>query len=168
MDKFWENEIESIKKINHNRYLDRSFKKIEIQKRENIEIIDNNFQIDVEDDYYKIEKNKTKGIDANTDKKLRLGKINIDMKIDFHGLTLDEALNSLIRNINFAYDNNFKCLLVITGKGRGTPEGKDSIKSMIEKWLAIPEISNKIIKYTDAQQKDGGTGALYILLKSRK
>ena len=40
------------------------------------------------------------------------------------------------------------------------------IKSMMEKWLALPELSSKIIKYTDAQQKDGGTGALYILLKS--
>ena len=159
----WENEIKNIRKIDVNRHIDRSFKRITV-KPYNYE---NDFDVKIDYyDEYELKKNETKGIDNNTDRRFRLGKLPIDMKIDFHGLTLDEALNSLIKNVNYAYNNHYKCLLIITGKGRGTPDGKDSIKSMIERWLALPELSSKIIKYTDAQQKDGGTGALYILLKS--
>lgn len=159
----WEKELKNVRKIKTNRHIDNSPKKIVVNPYN----YQDNFDSKIDNDkIYELKKNETSGIDNNTDRKLRLGKIRIDMKIDFHGLTLDEALNSLIKNINYAYVNHYKFLLIITGKGRGTQKGRESIKSSIEKWLSLPELSSKIIKYTDAQQKDGGTGALYILLKS--
>ena len=117
---------------------------------------------------YSIVKNDTLGIDRKLDKKLKGGQIKIDKTIDFHGKTLDEAFDSLLLNIESAFENGLRMLLVITGKGRGTKEGKESIKSQIEYWMKHPNISSKVIKYTDAQQRDGGTGALYVLLKRKK
>lgn len=114
---------------------------------------------------FHLKKNITLGLDANSDKKLRTGNYPIDLILDFHGLTLDQAFDSLIYNIENAYNRGLRCLLVITGKGNRTPAGKTSIKDSIEKWLKIEKISNKIIKYIDADVKHGGTGSLYILLK---
>lgn len=114
---------------------------------------------------YKITKNSSLGIDRKLDKRLKSGNFKIEKVIDFHGLTLDEAFNSLIYNIEKAYENGIRFMLIITGKGKGTKEGCESIKSKIEEWMKHPNISSKVIKYTDAQPKDGGSGAIYVLLK---
>lgn len=110
-------------------------------------------------------KNETLGIDRNTDKKLKNGQIKIDMTIDFHGMTLDEAFDNLLRKLISAYENNLRCILLITGKGKNTKPGRETIKGNIEKWLKHPLLSDKIIKYVDADAKHGGTGAIFVLLK---
>ncbi|MDR2077786.1 MAG: Smr/MutS family protein [Rickettsiales bacterium] len=117
---------------------------------------------------FKLEKNKSLGIDGNTDKKLRAGKIKIDMKIDFHGLTSERALDMLVDSVDSAYRIGLKCILVVTGKGTNTSLGKTSIKSQLEKWMQIPAVSSRVIKYVDAQQRHGGKGAVYILLKTNR
>lgn len=114
---------------------------------------------------YEIAKNSTLGIDRKLDKKLKSGNFIPDMIIDFHGMTLENAFNFLIYNIEEAYRKGLRFLLIITGKGKGTKEGKDSIKSQIEHWMKHPNISSKVVKYVDAQAKDGGKGALYVLIK---
>ena len=116
---------------------------------------------------FKLEKNTSLGIDKSTDKKLRSGKLRIDIKIDLHGLTLSEAFDSLVFNIDKAFHNNMKCMLVITGKGKNTPENRDSIKSQLGRWFQTSEVSSKIIKYVDATPKHGGTGAVYILIRTK-
>ena len=61
--------------------------------------------------------------------------------------------------------NNFKCLLIITGKGLHSKD--KTIKTSIIEWFSEPFFANKIIKYTDANKKDGGSGALYVLLRNK-
>lgn len=114
---------------------------------------------------YKLSKNSTLGIDRKLDKKLKSGNFIPDRIIDFHGMTLEKAFYSLIYNVEKAQKDGLRFLLIITGKGKGTKEGRDSIKSKIETWMKHPNISSKVIKYVDAQPKDGGTGALYVLIK---
>ena len=116
----------------------------------------------------KIVKNESLGIDNSTIKKLKTGKYKIDKTIDFHGKTLDEAFDILIKEINIAYKKGLRCLLVITGKGLRSPENSKTIKNEINNWLNHQLIADKIITYTDAIQKDGGTGAVYVLLKRNK
>lgn len=114
---------------------------------------------------FKLEKNKSLGVDRSTDKKLKQGKYPIDVRVDLHGSTLDEAFSKLEHVVNVAYSNHKRCILVITGKGLHSESGRDTIKSSIHRWLALPTMSSKIIKYTDAHRKHGGEGAVYILLK---
>jgi DNA-nicking Smr family endonuclease len=168
----WEREIEYCKKLNKSNPIKRNnsliterlFEKLKMKS----EIMDEDIAIPIIDDYfYKVKKNESLGIDRNTDKKLKSGKIDIDMTIDFHGCTLNEAFGLLKNSINNAYSKDFKYLLLITGKGRGTPEGRESIKSSIENWMQDPDISSKITKYVDAKDKDGGSGALYVKMKNK-
>ena len=110
-----------------------------------------------------LEKDTSLGIDWNSDKKLIQGKYNIDYKIDLHGLTLNEAYNKIRLLFNKAEINNYRCLLIITGKGLHSQN--QTIKYSIIEWFKEPYFANKIIKYTDAQKIHGGTGAIYVLLK---
>ena len=115
-----------------------------------------------------LNKNETLGLDRKNNKKLKRGEMDIDFRIDFHGFRKDEAFDYLIQKINFAYNQGFRCILVVTGKGLNTKEGELSIKDSIGDWLKHYLIADKLIKYTDASQKDGGTGAIYVLLKRNK
>lgn len=112
-----------------------------------------------------LKKDLTLGIDKNSDKKLKKGEFKIDYKLDLHGFTIDKAYNALVELFKHAELNNFKCLLIITGKGLHSKD--KTIKTSIIEWFSEPFFANKIIKYTDANKKDGGSGALYVLLRNK-
>ncbi|GHU27066.1 hypothetical protein FACS1894152_3050 [Bacilli bacterium] len=170
----WLGGVRGCKKIKNNRVkITTKFKINEIFENIKNSHNHNNYKIeqinDVYDDFsYKLEKNKSLGIDRNTDRKLRTGEIKIDMRIDFHGLTLAQAFDTLMDCVNYAYARGLKCLLVVTGKGINTHPNRDSIKSQFEKWMRVPQIASKVIKYVDATPKHGGSGAVYLLLKTNR
>jgi DNA-nicking Smr family endonuclease len=110
-----------------------------------------------------LEKDKTLGLDRNTDKKLKSGKLHIDARLDLHGFTIDNAYHIVTDFIEKSISNNCKMLLIITGKGLHS--NNETIKDSLVKWFREPYFSNRIIKYTDAQTKHGGTGAVYVLLR---
>lgn len=170
---YWLEEVKDCKKLINKKVVNKklvgennSIEELFTKIKNNKQNCENDFKISNYN--YKLQKNESLGIDRNIDKKLKKGKINIDLKLDFHGLTLEKAFDSLIYNIEKAYNNKLRCILIVTGKGNGTVEGRDSIKNSISKWMEHPNISSRVIKYTDAQKKDGGTGAIYVLLKRNK
>ncbi|GMO67541.1 MAG: hypothetical protein Ta2D_13020 [Rickettsiales bacterium] len=111
-----------------------------------------------------LEKNKSLGIDANTDRKLRSGNLKIDARLDLHGFTLQQAYNRVYNFIENAIARENRVLLIITGKGLNSPTD-DTIKNNIPKWFSESFFSNNIVKYCDAMPKDGGSGAIYVYLK---
>lgn len=113
---------------------------------------------------FSLKKDTTLGIDKNSDKKLSSGKYKIDYKLDLHGETLDSAYNKVKLLFEKAELNNYRCLLIITGKGLHSQN--KTIKSSITEWFMEPYFANRIIKYTDTHIKDGGSGALYVLLRN--
>jgi DNA-nicking Smr family endonuclease len=99
-----------------------------------------------------------------TDKKLRRGNVNVDIVVDFHGLNLREAFSLLVETINSAYKRRLRCILFITGKGRNS-NSDETIKNSMDRWLRHQFVADKIIKHVPAAKKDGGDGALYVILK---
>lgn len=112
---------------------------------------------------FNLNKNLTLGIDRKSDKKLVNGKYKIDYKLDLHGETLDSAYNKIKRLFELSELRKYRCLLIITGKGLHS--NNKTIKNSITEWFKEAYFSNRIIKYTDANIKDGGSGAIYILLR---
>lgn len=111
-----------------------------------------------------IDKNLTLGIDRKSDKKLTSGKYKIDFTLDLHGETLETAHDKVKRIFELSEINNYRCLLIITGKGLHS--NSKTIKSSIIEWFKESYFSDRIIKYTDANIKDGGSGAIYVLLRN--
>ena len=122
----------------------------------------------------------TKNLDNIEDKDKNLSKFKIPMKevrkLDLHGCSLDEANNKVRIFINKSYEENFRKLLVVTGKGLRSKTYEDPyrsddmsiLKNSVPNFIKSNEdLLNKIIKISKAEQQDGGDGAFYILLKNK-
>ena len=95
-------------------------------------------------------------------------------KYDLHGYTLIEANNKVKELIFWCLKNNFKEILLITGKGIHSKTDKDVFvsKDLSKLKYSIPDyiksdshLSKHILSIFNAEEKDGGDGAIIIKLK---
>ncbi len=105
------------------------------------------------------------GLDRRTAQRVSRGVFPIEGRLDLHGLTRDQAHARLLPFIASAYERGKRTVLVITGKG---PAGGGVLKSEVPRWLNLPPIRDKVLGFSHAQPKDGGEGALYVLVKRRR
>ena len=102
------------------------------------------------------------GVDKRTAERLKRGQLPIEARVDLHGLTQREAHQVLASFLEGARAERRRAVLVITGKGEG---GQGVLREAVPRWLNEAAIRPLILAFTHAQPKDGGTGALYILLR---
>ena len=94
-------------------------------------------------------------------RELKQGKIPIEAKLDLHGLTLEEAEQALIKFIHHQTHLHHRCLLIIHGKGSQTGE-PPVLKNLVNHWLRQ---FSQVLAFHSALPQEGGSGALYVLLK---
>jgi len=99
-------------------------------------------------------------------KKLRCGEFSIQAHLDLHGYIKTSALNALRMFIQNCHACGNRSLLVIHGRGLKSSNGP-VIKDNIVRWLTTGWLSHIVLAFCSARPCDGGTGALYILLKKR-
>lgn len=104
-------------------------------------------------------------LDQSTTRKISKGKINIDSKIDLHGMTQAEAYSRLYRFIEMAYATGRRTILVITGKG---VKGEGILKTMVPRWLSEPSFRLMVSAYNESHISHGGGGALYVRIRKKK
>lgn len=107
------------------------------------------------------------GVDKRTVQRLKRGQLAIEARLDLHGLTQAEAHARLDRFLAGAQDRGLRSVLVITGKGRAGQEG-GVLRQMVPRWLNTPPSRGRVLTMSQAQPKDGGAGALYLLIKKRR
>lgn len=96
---------------------------------------------------------------------LRRGRWVVQGEIDLHGMNRDQARQHLSECIAMAGRRGLRCLRVIHGKGWGSP-GKESIlRRLVRGWLTQ---KTEILAYCQAAPRDGGEGALMVLLRTRR
>ena len=105
-------------------------------------------------------------IDRRTAQRFTRGDMDVDGRIDLHGLTLDQAHGALLSFIRGAAARGARCVVVITGKGKGDSIGR--IRSEAPHWLNQAPLRPLILAVTQARVQHGGTGALYVLLKRQR
>ena len=107
-------------------------------------------------------------------KKIEINKVQ---KLDLHGSSLIEANRVVKKFIIESFDNGYKKLLIVTGKGLRSKsydnpylsEKLSVLKYSVPEYLKSNEnLINKIRKISKADIKDGGEGAFYIFLKNNK
>jgi len=84
-----------------------------------------------------------------------------EAKLDLHGCKSDEARERLCNFIEQQVKQQHRYILVIHGIGgrEGTPP---VIKNLVNRWL--PQFG-EVLAFHSAQPKDGGKGAVYVLLQ---
>ena len=106
------------------------------------------------------------------------GRIEIEGRIDLHGMRQSEAHTALIRFLQRGYVDGRRWVLVITGKGAPTRTAHDEkleregaergvLRRNVPRWLAEPELAPIVIGFTTAAIKHGGEGALYVHLRKK-
>ncbi len=95
-------------------------------------------------------------------RKLRRGQFSVGDEIDLHGMSVAEARDALSVFLKECRRHSVRCVRVIHGKGLGSPQGRPRIKGKLDRWLRLRD---EVIAFSSARPVDGGTGALYVLLK---
>lgn len=107
------------------------------------------------------------GLDARTMNRLRRGRIRPQGRLDLHGMVQTAAHRALDSYIADAAAVGKRCIVVITGKGR-VSEGGGVLRRQLPGWLNGPMARPHIIGFAEAQPKDGGAGAMYVLLRRKR
>lgn len=99
-------------------------------------------------------------------KRLKTGRVQPEAILDMHEMTTTTAYEALIEFISNAYTHHYRCVLVITGKGRVSEHGV--LKRALPQWCAEAPIAGLIIGLHTAHKQHGGQGASYIQLSRRR
>jgi len=102
------------------------------------------------------------GLQKSILRKLKSGKFAIQAELDLHGHTRQEAKQELQRFIHACRERDYRCMRIIHGRGRKTADREPVLKRALDGWLRQPR---QILAYCSARDNDGGTGAIYVLLR---
>ncbi|HML44044.1 MAG: Smr/MutS family protein [Hyphomicrobium zavarzinii] len=113
--------------------------------------------------------------DRKSARRLRQGQIEIEARIDLHGMRQNEAHVALRHFLMSAYRRGLRWVLVITGKGGPRAQRDDDIFGSSERgvlrrnvpmWLGEPELRAVVVSFTTAAIPHGGEGAIYVQLRN--
>lgn len=113
-------------------------------------------------------------------RKICSGQVEIEARIDLHGLRQDEAHQALRAFVHRCVGKGQRWVLVITGKGKTANVRDDApfdmmsnrdrgvLKRNVPRWLHEPDLRVLIVSYTTASLQHGGEGALYVHLRTKR
>lgn len=107
---------------------------------------------------------KRPGIQHGVYKKLRMGRYDIEARLDLHRMTVKQARDEVKQFIDEASKLGLRTLLILHGKGQRKVEKENTavLKGYVNHWLQQLEM---VQAFHSAQPVHGGTGAVYVLLR---
>ena len=105
---------------------------------------------------------KRASVSRTTMRMLGRGGYAIQAEIDLHGMTVAEAKPRLAAFIERCARNDKLCIRIVHGKGLGSGDRGPVLKKSVNRWLRQWDA---VLAFVSARQVDGGTGALYVLLR---
>ena len=102
------------------------------------------------------------GLQNNVLKKLRRGFFGLDAEIDLHGLTSNAAKNHLLHFLHDCVQAGCRCVHIVHGKGYRSTDNHPVLKNNLNVWLRQHK---DVQAFCSASPKDGGTGAMFVLLQ---
>lgn len=102
-------------------------------------------------------------IERPVQKKIAKGRLELEARIDLHGLVQSEAHAMLLAFLVHAHERGLRHVLVITGKG-SSMGSEGALKRAVPLWFSKPEFRFLISGYENASRNHGGDGALYVRL----
>jgi DNA-nicking Smr family endonuclease len=103
------------------------------------------------------------GVRTQVMRKLRRGLYPVDAELDLHGLTQAAAREHLAGFIESSRDAGNRCVRIIHGKGYRSGARGPVLKTAVDMWLRR---HLDVMAFSSAKAIDGGTGAVYVLLRA--
>ncbi|MES1947363.1 Smr protein/MutS2 [Salinisphaera sp. C84B14] len=105
---------------------------------------------------------RREGVQLAVMRKLRRGQYRCQAELDLHGMIVDVARQCLAVFLREALDRGYRCVRVVHGKGLRSGNRGPVLKVKVAHWLRQ---RNEVLAYCSARENDGGTGAVYVLLR---
>ena len=105
-------------------------------------------------------------------RRLMRGSQHVDGVLDLHGMTQADAHGALVHFIHRLHAQGGQLAIVITGKGRQSPQdgyaaGGGILRRHTPDWLRAPDLRHMILGFEEAGAPHGGAGALYVRIRRR-
>lgn len=97
--------------------------------------------------------------------RLRRGHWRIQDEIDLHDMNIEVARNTIKEFLAHAERERLSCIKIIHGKGLRSGPGGPQIKRLTASLLSRHA---RVAAFASAPPNDGGTGAVYVLLRARR
>jgi len=95
-------------------------------------------------------------------RKLKRGGYSVSASLDLHGMTVEQARGEVTAFIRAERGELRRCVRIVHGKGYRSADGQPVLKTLLNRWL--PQ-RDDVVAFCSAPPHDGGTGALYVLLR---
>lgn len=105
------------------------------------------------------------GIQHRLFSRLRNGHLQIEAELDLHGMTVAIAQQALAKFLQSCKVDTLRCVRIVHGKGWSSKNQKPILKTKLNSWL---QQDDNVLAFCSAPIEDGGTGAVYVLLRRAK
>lgn len=105
------------------------------------------------------------GVGPDVVRKLKKRAWPVQDELDLHGMTRDTAREQVSAFLHRASRRGVRCVRIVHGRGYGSPNGEPVLRAMLHSWLVQME-KDEVVAFCVAGKKDGGHGALIVLLKA--
>jgi len=95
---------------------------------------------------------------------LRQGAWSIQAELDLHGLRRLDAKQELVSFLHECRHHGVRCVRIMHGKGLGSVNREPVLRQHVRYWLRQRD---EILAYVEARPRDGGSGAMIVLMKSK-
>jgi DNA-nicking Smr family endonuclease len=102
------------------------------------------------------------GVQSQVMRKLRRGQFRLEAELDLHRLTRNQAREAITGFLQRCRQQGWRCVRIIHGKGLGSHNKTPVLKTNVNHWLRQRD---EVLAFCSARPADGGTGAVYVLLK---
>jgi DNA-nicking Smr family endonuclease len=109
-----------------------------------------------------------RGLDPAVMARLRCGRYSREKHLDLHGMNARQAGDALHVFIKDAYMRGLRCVMVVTGRGRNSPDGVGVLRRLLQDMLCRAPFKRVVLAFCTACACDGGAGAVYVLLRRQK
>ncbi len=128
------------------------------------ELVAGQGELDVNDSMESIE-GGAPDLDRRVLRALRRGEYALQGNLDLHGMTRIEAKDAVETFLLNARRDGKRCVLVVHGRGLNSPDHIPVLKEQLKVWLNCGRVAKSVLAFASARPQDGGTGALYVLLR---
>jgi DNA-nicking Smr family endonuclease len=84
---------------------------------------------------------------------LRAGKFAHRRFLDLHGYHRDEAKTELAQFVSDARKAGERCVLVITGRGKSSPDGQSVLREALPRWLSRYPLRTHVLAFCTARRR---------------
>ncbi|MDX1670063.1 MAG: Smr/MutS family protein [Limnobacter sp.] len=105
------------------------------------------------------------GVSKAEMRKLTSGALVVQAQLDLHGHRTEEARIAVSEFVHACHEAGMRCVCLVHGKGLGSIHSGPVLRDKVQTWLLQIK---EVLAFSPAPPKDGGDGALLLLLKTRK